>query len=217
MPAAHLLEGYGITECSPVITVCRAENNRPGTVGQPLDGVELCVVDLDSGETLAPGQQGMLLVSGQSVFPGYIGENVEPPFRELHGKRWYVTGDLVEVDADKFVTFKGRLKRFLKAGGEMISLPALEEPFTQAYPNSDEGPRRRGGGGLKTAAAARIVLFTTEPITLVEANNRLKEAGFPGHSALDEVRRVEPHFRRWGRARWIIRCYRKRQSGIFAC
>ena len=68
------MEGYGITECSPAVTLNRPDNNRPGTVGQAVDSVELAVVDLDSGEELPRGKQGLLLVSGVSVFAGYVGD-----------------------------------------------------------------------------------------------------------------------------------------------
>ena len=90
---------------------------------------------------LPPGGMGMLLVSGPTVFPGYLGYDGPSPFREHDGKRWYVTGDLGEIDADGYLRFRGRLKRFLKAGGEMISLPALEEPFARLYPPTKDGPR----------------------------------------------------------------------------
>ena len=109
---------------------------------------------------------------------------------ERHGKRWYVTGDLVEIDPDGFITFRGRLKRFLKAGGEMISLPALEEPFTLRYPPDEDGPHV-AVEGVEAENFRSIVLFTTEPITLKEANARLIEAGFRGVMRLDEVRRLE--------------------------
>ena len=64
----------------------------------------------------------MLWVSGPTVFPGYLAYDGPSPFRERDGRRWYVTGDLVEADADGYLTFRGRLKRFIKAGGEMISV-----------------------------------------------------------------------------------------------
>jgi long-chain-fatty-acid--[acyl-carrier-protein] ligase len=133
---------------------------------------------------------GMLLVSGPSVFPGYIGEEGPPPFVEREGKRWYMTGDLVEADADGFLYFRGRLKRFLKAGGEMISLPALEEPFVRRYPPT-EGEPRVAVEGVETEAGCHIVLFTTETLSLREANAILQEEGFRGVMRLDQVRRLE--------------------------
>jgi long-chain-fatty-acid--[acyl-carrier-protein] ligase len=190
VPAAALLEGYGITECAPVVAVNRPSANRPGTVGQPLPGVEVCATDLESGAVLPPGRMGMLEVSGPTVFPGYIGHDGPSPFRERDGKHWYVTGDLGEVDADGFVTLSGRLKRFLKAGGEMISLPALEEPFVRRYPPTEQGPRV-AVEGVETPGGRHVVLFTTEPINLREANALLWEEGFRGVMRLDEVRGVK--------------------------
>ncbi|MGO9219140.1 MAG: AMP-binding protein, partial [Streptosporangiaceae bacterium] len=189
VPRAELVEGYGVTECSPLIAANRPEANRPGSVGQPLPGVEVCVVTPEMGDVLPPGKMGMLLVSGPSIFPGYLGDEASP-FVERQGKRWYVTGDLVEIDPDGFIHVRGRLKRFLKAGGEMISLPALEEPFALRYPPDQNGPRV-AVEGVETENGRNIVLFTTEPITLKDANVRLIEAGFRGVMRLDEVRRLD--------------------------
>jgi long-chain-fatty-acid--[acyl-carrier-protein] ligase len=132
----------------------------------------------------------MLLVSGPIVFPGYLNHDGPQPFRELGGKRWYVTGDLARLDADGFLHFAGRLARFLKAGGEMISLPALEEPFARRWPPTDQGPRV-AVEGVETEAGRRIVLFTTVPIDLAEANELLHQEGFRGVLRLDEVRQVD--------------------------
>ncbi|HEY7156501.1 MAG TPA: AMP-binding protein [Gemmataceae bacterium] len=189
-PAATLLEGYGITECSPVVSCNTVNANRPGTLGKPLPGVEVCVVDLDTDEVLPTNRLGMLLVSGPTVFPGYIAYDGPTPFQERDGKRWYITGDLVRIDDDGFIHFGGRLKRFLKAGGEMISLPALEEPFVRLYPPTQDGPRV-AVEGVETESGRRIVLFTTEPMNLRDANARLLEGGFRGVMRLDEVRQVE--------------------------
>ena len=106
------------------------------------------------------------------------------------GKRWYVTGDLGEFDQDGYLWFRGRLKRFLKAGGEMISLPALEEPFAKMHPPTQDGPQV-AVEGVETEGDRRIVLFTTQPISLRDANALLMEEGFHGVMRLDEVRRVE--------------------------
>jgi long-chain-fatty-acid--[acyl-carrier-protein] ligase len=96
---------------------------------------------------------------------------------------------LVSQDADGFVQFRGRLKRFLKAGGEMISLPALEEPFVQKYPADDKGPKV-AVEGIETAEGRHIVLFTTQDLTLREASQVLLDAGMRGVMRLDEVRKI---------------------------
>lgn len=189
-PRATVLEGYGVTECGPCVSVNPVDAVRSGTLGRPLPGVEVCVTDLDTGRVLPAGEMGMLLVSGPTVFPGYLGEGVESPFRDVDGKRWYVTGDLAALDADGYILFRGRLKRFLKVGGEMVSLPALEAPFTRLYPPTEDGPRA-AVEGIETPGDRRIVLFTTADLTLREANAALVQEGFRGVMRLDEVRKVD--------------------------
>jgi acyl-CoA synthetase (AMP-forming)/AMP-acid ligase II/acyl carrier protein len=189
-PRATVIEGYGITECCPTVAVNPASAPKPGSVGKPLPGVMVRVIDLESGQKLPAGSVGMLQVSGPTVFAGYLGYDGPSPFVEDEGRRWYVTGDLGEFDADGYLWFRGRLNRFLKAGGEMISLPALEEPFARLYAPNEIGPRV-AVEGVEHEGGRRIVLFTTEPIGLREANALLLQEGFHGVMRLDEVRRVE--------------------------
>jgi long-chain-fatty-acid--[acyl-carrier-protein] ligase len=188
-PNAEVLEGYGITECAPVVSVNRPGRTRPGTIGQPLPGVEVCVTDLATKAVLPQGQMGMLHIAGPTVFPGYIGHDGPAPFEDIDGKNWYITGDLAAIDEAGAIVFHGRLKRFLKAGGEMISLPALEEPFARKFPPTDAGPRV-AVEGVETPTGRRIVLFTTEPITLRDANALLQSEGHRGVMRLDDVQLV---------------------------
>jgi acyl-CoA synthetase (AMP-forming)/AMP-acid ligase II/1-acyl-sn-glycerol-3-phosphate acyltransferase/acyl carrier protein len=199
-PRALLLEGYGITECSPVVSVNTPTYNCPGTIGKPLPGVDLCVVELGQGDgdgqssfatnrLLGPDQQGMLLVAGPTIFPGYIAYDGPSPFVQRDGKRWYITGDLASIDKDGYIHFGGRLKRFLKVGGEMVSLPALEEPLAQKFPPTDKGPQV-AVEAVEAEGQRRIVLFSTQSITLGQANEILETAGFHGILRLDEVRQV---------------------------
>lgn len=189
-PQALILEGYGITECSPVVAGNRPGRVKPGSVGAPLDGVEVCVVDPESHQPLPPGARGLLLVRGPSVFSGYLNYDGPDPFLEVGGKPWYVTGDLVEIDGDGYIFFRGRLKRFLKAGGEMISLPALEEPLANRYPAAEQGPQV-AVEGIETPEGRHIVLFATQDIPVRQANAILAEAGFRGVMRIDEVVRLD--------------------------
>ena len=189
-PEAVILEGYGITECSPVLAANRVGDRRRGFIGRPVRHVDIRVVDVDSGEPVATGETGMLLASGPSIFSGYLNHDGPSPFVELEGKQWYRTGDLVVADADNWLAFKGRLKRFLKAGGEMISLPALEEPFSKRYPADENGPKV-AVEGIETPGGRQIALFTTFPLTLREASQILVEDGLRGVMRLDEVRQIE--------------------------
>jgi len=133
---------------------------------------------------------GMMHVSGPCVFPGYLGYDGEQPFKEIDGKRWYVTGDLGALDEEGYIVFHGRLKRFLKAGGEMISLPALEEPFTKKFPPKDDGPQV-ALEGIETPGGRQIVLFTTQTLSTSDANALLIECGFRGVMRIDDVRKLE--------------------------
>src|SRR5262249_17138127 len=189
-PRATIVEGYGITEGAPGVSVNPPSAPKPEAIGRPLAGVEVGVVDVEGKEVLPAGEMGMLQVHGPTVFPGYLGPDDASPFVEDEGKRWYVTGDLGELDGDGYLWFRGRLKRFLKAGGEMISLPALEEPFARLYPPTREGPRV-AVEGVEQERGRRIVLFTTEPLSLRDANALVLQEGFHGVMRLDEVRRVE--------------------------
>ncbi len=189
-PQAEILEGYGITECSPVVSVCPPGQARPGSVGPPLPGVEARVVDPETHEPLPSGRTGLLLIAGPTVFSGYLNYEGPQPFIEREGRCWYNTGDLVEQDEDGFIHFRGRLKRFLKIGGEMVSLPALEEPLALRFPPSEDGPQV-AVEGVETPRGHRIALFTTrDDLPLKAANAVLVEAGLRGVMRLDQVRQV---------------------------
>lgn len=190
-PNAIILEGYGITECSPVVAANLRSKTKLGTVGKPVSNVEICIVDVDSNQRVQEGETGMLLVAGPSIFSGYYQHDGPSPFVEYEGRSWYKTGDLVSQDEDGFLHFQGRLKRFLKAGGEMISLPALEEPFAKKFPPDEDGPKV-AVEGLETEDGRHIVLFTTNiEVTLREAGELLLEAGLRGVMRLDEVRHID--------------------------
>ena len=169
VPQATILEGYGITECSPLVAFNQIGRIKPGSVGIPGDGVEVCVVDPDSRQPLPANARGLLLVRGPGVFCGYLRHDGPDPFVEMDGQRWYVTGDLVQRDDEGFIYFCGRLQRFLKVGGEMVSLPALEEPLAACWPPTENGPQI-AVEGIETPGGRRIVLFTSQTISLREAN-----------------------------------------------
>jgi acyl-[acyl-carrier-protein]-phospholipid O-acyltransferase/long-chain-fatty-acid--[acyl-carrier-protein] ligase len=128
------LEGYGCTECSPVVTVngrdfrapgFRQVGARRGKIGHPLPGISVKVVDLDTGEPVAPGTAGMLLVKGPNVMKGYLGKP-EKTAEVLHDG-WYTTGDVALMEEDGFLTITDRLSRFSKIGGEMVPHIKIED------------------------------------------------------------------------------------------
>ncbi|MEO8813027.1 MAG: AMP-binding protein [Caulobacteraceae bacterium] len=123
-----VLEGYGATEASPVIAVNTPTDNRRGTVGGLLPGIQ---TRLESVDGIHRG--GRLFVRGPNVMSGYLDADgvLEPP---VDG--WHDTGDVVEITDDGWITILGRVKRFAKIGGEMVSLTAAEDLATGLWPDA---------------------------------------------------------------------------------
>jgi acyl-[acyl-carrier-protein]-phospholipid O-acyltransferase/long-chain-fatty-acid--[acyl-carrier-protein] ligase len=120
------VEGYGTTELSPEGAPCGV---KEGTVGRPIPGVSVKVVDLDTGRQLGPNKSGMLLVTGPNVMRGYLGQ---PELTaEVIRDGWYVTGDIAEIDEEGFIRITGRESRFSKIGGEMVPHIRIEEALCQ--------------------------------------------------------------------------------------
>lgn len=150
----RILQGYGVTETSPVISVNNKMLNKTGTVGRIMTDMECYIKPVDGIE-----HGGHLVVKGPNVMQGYLlhdkpGE-LQPPSTE-RGAGWYDTGDIAEIDNEGFITILGRAKRFAKIGGEMVSLTSVEELAMLSWPN------------IKHAAVAayderkgeKIILFT---------------------------------------------------------
>lgn len=132
------LEGYGCTECAPVVTVngpdfraagFRQVAARRGTIGHPLPGVTVRIVDLESGEAVANGQSGLLMVKGPNVMRGYLG--LPEKTTEVLRDGWYTTGDVASMGEDGFITITDRLSRFSKIGGEMVPHVKIEEKLQE--------------------------------------------------------------------------------------
>lgn len=177
------LEGYGITECSPVLTFTPPGKERRG-VGSPLPGVELCIIGLETSELLSQGEQGLILASGPNVFEGYLNPGLKSPFITLKDKKWYNTGDIGYLDNEGNLILAGRLKRFIKVAGEMVSLAALEEALLHAALNKnwfkakEDGPILAICGKEIPGEKPKIFLYCRFSITVDEVNKALKEAGF---------------------------------------
>jgi acyl-[acyl-carrier-protein]-phospholipid O-acyltransferase/long-chain-fatty-acid--[acyl-carrier-protein] ligase len=131
-----LLEAYGATETSPGITVNTLAHNRPGSVGRPLDGVQVRIEHYETGEACAVGEIGKILVKGDSVMKGYFDDFEQTSLSIRHG--WYDTGDMGYMDAEGYFWHVGRLKRFLKIGGEMVSLVKVEDVLEKLLPDDVE-------------------------------------------------------------------------------
>ena len=189
-----LVEGYGITECSPVLTVNLSGEAAKG-VGCPLPGVELCIVHSDSHQPLPLGQRGLILVRGPNIFGGYFKQSTSSPFMTVDGRTWYVTGDLGFIDSEGCLTISGRLKRFVKIGGEMISLLAVEDALCRAFGKTlcleEEGPILAVCAQEVAGEKTRLFAFTRFAATVDEFNQALKGAGFSNLVKVSAVTQLE--------------------------
>lgn len=126
-----ILEGYGATECSPVIACNLPSNNTPGTVGTMLPGME---ARLDPVEGITEG--GKLSIHGPNVMLGYMRAD-NPNVLEPPPGGWHDTGDIVSISPSGIITIKGRAKRFAKIGGEMVSLASVEAMIAALWPDAN--------------------------------------------------------------------------------
>lgn len=186
-----LIEGYGITECSPALTFNRLGQPLRG-IGFAIPGVDICIVHPDNFELLPRGEKGLILVRGSNVFSGYLNPGLSSPFVTVDGKEWYKTGDLGFIAEDDSLHIAGRQKRFIKVGGEMVSLAAIEEAILHAilheHPTTEqEGPLLAVSAREELGEKPKIFLFCRLRITEEQANQYLREAGF---SNLIKVSRV---------------------------
>ena len=186
---AILLEGYGITECAPILTANLIEKQKMNSVGKFIPGVEGIVVDINTGKLAATGESGMIYVRGNNVFSGYLGEDTINPFEEIDGKSYYKTGDLGYLDDEGFLFITGRLKRFIKIAGEMISLPFIEKILLEKYENEEQ--LVLAVEGSDKVNPPQIVLFTTLPINIDEINNYLLTHGVASIAKIKRIVEME--------------------------
>jgi acyl-[acyl-carrier-protein]-phospholipid O-acyltransferase/long-chain-fatty-acid--[acyl-carrier-protein] ligase len=183
-----ILQGYGLTETSPASnlnqphppvtteTADEQEGNRAGTVGRLLPGLAARLMLPDGSGDAPAGDAGILLLRGENVFSGYLGE---PPGQSLRGG-WLVTWDLARIDADGFVTIEGRLARFSKIGGEMVPHGTIEQRIAEAYGlDPGEAPAVAVTAVPDEAKGEALVLLSTLDITAAGLRERLAAAGLP--------------------------------------
>ena len=182
----RILEGYGATETAPVLAVNTPMAYRSGTVGQFLPGIEyqlLPVPGIDRG--------GLLNVKGPNLMSGYLRFEkpgvLEPPASDT-GVGWYATGDIVEVDADGFVSILGRVKRFAKVAGEMISLEVVEKLAIAASPSAQHAASTQPDA----QRGENIVLFTTDrALTREKIQEAARNGGHPEIAVPRKIAQVE--------------------------
>lgn len=178
----RVLEGYGVTETSPVISVNTPMINKTGTVGQPVPGMECYLAPVEGIE-----EGGELVVGGPNVMLGYLlhgsDGQIQAPVTDA-GPGWHSTGDIAAIDREGFITILGRAKRFAKVGGEMVSLMVVEELAMQTWPDCNHAaislPDEKKG--------EKIILVTdNEHATRKEIQETAKRLGY---SELSVPRRV---------------------------
>lgn len=155
----ELCEGYGTTETSPVVSTNLPNANKPGSIGKVLPSVRVKIVDINSGAALPPGSEGKILVKGDLVMKGYFDDIEETSLRIKDG--WYETGDMGLMDEEGYLWHRGRLKRFVKIGGEMVSLVRVETVLLGLLPDGADCCVVEVPDSLK---GARIVAALTEPV-----------------------------------------------------
>lgn len=162
----RILEGFGATEAGPVIALNTPMENRPGTVGRPLPGIEIRLEQ-------APGIDGeRLWIKGPNVMAGYLLAHDKSCIHAPENG-WYDTGDIVQCDAEGFIRIVGRAKRFAKVGGEMVSLAAAEVLAASVWPDAHvaaiaEKDARKG---------EKVLLLTDQP----GANRKALSAAAKAH------------------------------------
>ncbi len=180
----RVLEGYGVTETSPVVSVNLPTNAKLGTGGQLLPGID-CRFEPVAGVS----EGGRLFVRGPNIMRGYVNPEPNAEFQALNG--WYDTGDIAWLDEEGFLHIKGRAKRFAKISGEMVSLTAVEDALAGAFPEF----------GLKCAVAVvsvpdsykgeRLIAVTNEPrLTLDQVRAAVRARGLSNLTAPRELRHL---------------------------
>jgi acyl-[acyl-carrier-protein]-phospholipid O-acyltransferase / long-chain-fatty-acid--[acyl-carrier-protein] ligase len=182
----RIFEGYGATETAPVLAVNTPMAYRSGTVGNLLPGIESRLVPV-------PGidRGGILHVRGPNVMSGYLkGDQpgvLQPPLSDL-GEGWYETGDVVDIDEDGFVRIVGRVKRFAKIAGEMVSLEVVEKLAVAASPSLMHAASSQPDASKGEA----LVLFTTDPaLGREQLSAKARELGMPELAVPRKIRLVE--------------------------
>jgi acyl-[acyl-carrier-protein]-phospholipid O-acyltransferase / long-chain-fatty-acid--[acyl-carrier-protein] ligase len=181
------IEGYGATELSPLVSVnvpySRSQSLevdcKEGSVGRPVPGVSVKVVDPETFEPLPLNTPGMLLVKGPNVMKGYLGQPEETA-RVIHDG-WYTTGDIAQIDADGFIFITGRLSRIAKIGGEMIPLVKIEDALQKILAPSDNGELHAAVAAIPDERRGEriIVLHTHMDMKPDEVCRRLAATGMP--------------------------------------
>jgi len=183
-----VLEGYGLTETSPVTNVNIPDpevnddsnpilpNHRPGSVGMFIPGVAARITDPETHEPLPLHESGMIWLRGSNIFEGYLNEPEKTASVMQNG--WFMTGDIGRVDEDGFLYIEGRLSRFSKIGGEMVPHETVEDLVNKSLGHSDDERKIAIVGVPDEAKGEALILLSSEPdIDLKKLRTSLRAEG----------------------------------------
>ncbi len=176
----RILEGYGATETTPITSVNTPMYYKAGTVGRFMPSMEYTLEPIPGIE-----DAGQLHVKGPNIMQGYLlndnpGKLIPP--ESIYGKGWYNTGDIVHVDEEGYISIRGRSKRFAKVSGEMVSLTAVEQLATNAWPNA-----LHAATSIPDARKGELVILIT---TQKEATTQQLAAASPGVAAISLPKKI---------------------------
>jgi acyl-[acyl-carrier-protein]-phospholipid O-acyltransferase/long-chain-fatty-acid--[acyl-carrier-protein] ligase len=197
------LEGYGLTETSPVVSINTpsipkgvnypsdsTEGSRRGSVGRMMPGHAARILNPDTMQDIEVTAAGLLLLKGPNIFSGYLGEP-ERTAEVMQGD-WFITGDLARFDVDGFLFIEGRLSRFSKIAGEMVPHGTVEEALIKAYNLLDvERPIIAVAGRPDKAKGEALVLLAAMDLELDDVREKLSSAGLANLWIPKEIKRVE--------------------------
>jgi acyl-[acyl-carrier-protein]-phospholipid O-acyltransferase/long-chain-fatty-acid--[acyl-carrier-protein] ligase len=192
------LEGYGLTETSPVVSIsvpacARADSVngcRSGSVGRMMPGQAARILDPDTLEDLDECRVGLLAVKGPNVFQGYLNNAAQTA--AVKDGDWFITGDLARFDSDGFLYIEGRLSRFSKVGGEMVPHGTIEEALVSTYElGESELPLVAVAGRPDEAKGESLVLITAIDLELADVREKLIAAGLPNLWIPKQLKRVK--------------------------
>ena len=202
-----VLEGYGLTETSPVTNVNLPDvgprepgedkpvipNHRPGSVGHPIPGIAVRITDPDTDAPLSLHETGMIQLRGANIFGGYLNEPRKT--EEVLRDGWLKTGDIGRMDRDGFLYIEGRLSRFSKIGGEMVPHESVEAAINDALGFDIESERKIAIVGVpdESKGEALVLICAAPGLDVTDLRYRLLDRGYPAlwiPKSIIEVREI---------------------------